>query len=176
MNKKILIIVHNDFEDTELVATRDVLLRKGIDVDLISMSGNINLVSAYKLEIKANDIIENVLLNINKYDALFIPGGSGVKNIDQSKNIDDVIEHFVLNKKIIGAICAAPILLAKRGILKDKRAICFPDDLLRDILRNNGTNIIDENVVVDGNIITGKDMKSSIEFGRQLSLLILNKK
>ena len=173
MNKRILIIAHNEFEDTELVATRDVLLRKGIDVDLISMSNNINLISSYNLKIETDDVIKNILPNINKYDALFIPGGRGVKNIDEAKEIDDVINHFKSNNKIIGAICAAPILLAKRGILENKNAVCFPDDELRKILKEGKANIIDKEVVVDGNIVTGRDMKSSINFARKLGDLIL---
>lgn len=175
MKKKILIIAHNEFEDTELVATRDVLLRKGIDVDLISMSNDVNIVSAYNLKIKCDNTIKNIFNNLDRYDALFIPGGSGVKNIDETKYIDEIIKYFILNKKIIGTICAAPTLLAKRGFLKNKNATCFSDDGLIKVLKDGKAKYLNKEVVIDGNIITGRDMKSSIEFGRELSNLILKK-
>ncbi len=173
MKKKILIVAHNEFEDTELIATRDVLLRKGIDVDLISLTNSIDLISAYNLKIKADDIIKNILSNLDKYDALFLPGGSGVKNIDNTKEIDEIINHFYVEEKIIGSICAAPILLAKRGVLKNKNATCFPDDKIVTLLKNNGVNVIDDEFIVDDKIITGRDMKASINFARKLSELIL---
>ena len=173
MSKKILIIAHDNFEDIELVATRDVLLRKGVKVDLISMTNKINIVSTYGLRVKADGIIKNVLPKLNEYDALFIPGGRGLKDIDETKEIDEIINHFSSNKKIIGTLCAAPIILAKRGKLENINATCYPEDFFKNILIEGKAIISDEEFVIDENIITGRDMKSSIEFAKQLSNQIL---
>ncbi len=181
MNKKVLIIASDGFEDVEMVATRDILIRNGFDVDVAFKSnGNLFATSSYNLKIKIELTFEKVLNKLNDYVALFIPGGPGVENIDLAKETDEIIKHFINEDKFIGAICAAPTILAKRGYLKDKKAICYPDSKLQKILIKNGSNLVSTKcnfseecaIVRDGKIMTGLDMKTSIRFGEEFSKFI----
>jgi putative intracellular protease/amidase len=82
-----------------------------------------------------------LMRELDKFDALFIPGGPGNDNVDKFEGLDQIIEHFVKENKVVGAICAAPTLLAKRGYLDGKKAICFNDKNLRQIMIDNGAII-----------------------------------
>ncbi len=173
-NKKVLVPLMNGFEETEYIAVRDVLIREGIDVDSVSLTGEKLLIANHNTTIGADFVYGKQVINLKDYDAIFIPGGLiGVEALDKSLEFDGILNDFVSNNKIIAAICAAPTLLAKRSILKDKEAIVFPDKKFIEILESNGANYIPEEThKVDGNIITGKDFASSILFGYAAANLI----
>ncbi len=181
MGKNILIIAGNGFEDTELFATRDIFIRKGHEVEMAFETNDEFVKSSYGIKIYVDNKLEDVISKLKDYDALFIPGGPGIENIDYANKTSEIISHFVDSNKYIGAICAAPTILAKRGVLKDKKSICYPDKSLQTIMIKNGANLVstkcnfDEecSVVVDGKIITGLDMKTSIKFGEIFSKEIL---
>ena len=182
MGKNVLVIAANGFEDVEMIAVRDILIRSGHDVDIASITRNDEdfITSLMGLRIKVDKKIENILGNLSKYDAIFLPGGPGTEKIDLSREIDEILEHFVKTNKFIGAICAAPTILAKRGYLKGKKAICYPDPKFQKILIKNGAKLVSTNctykddcaVVRDGKIMTGLEMKTSIEFGIQFANFI----
>ncbi len=173
-NKRVLVPLMNGFEETEYIAVRDVLIREGIDVDSISLTGEKLLIANHNTTIGADFVYGKQVISTNDYDGIFIPGGLiGVEALDKSTEFEGILNEFVANNKVIAAICAAPTLLAKRGLLKDKKAIVFPDKNLIDILVSNNANYIpDETHKVDGNIITGKDFSSSILFGYAAANLI----
>ncbi len=177
---KVLIIAGNGFEDVELIGTRDILIRNGHDVDVAFISDNDFVKSSYGMKIMIDKKIKDVIHELNLYDALFIPGGPGIDNVDYTEETDEIIEHFISKNKYVGAICAGPTLLAKRGYLKDKNAICYPDKKLQNILIKNGAKLVSTkcsfdqecSVVKDGKIITGLDMKTSLKFGEEFSNFI----
>ncbi len=175
-NKKVLVPLINGFEETEYIAVRDVMIREGIDVDSISLTGDKTILAAHNTRIGADFVFGKQIINVDDYDAIFIPGGGiGVANLDKSLEFDNILNEFAAKDKIIAAICAAPTLLAKRGLLKDKEAVCFPDKKLIAILEENGaTYLADEVSKVDGKIITGKDFATSILFGYAAANFINN--
>ncbi len=177
-NKKVLIPLMNGFEETEYIAVRDVMIREGIDVYSVSLTGEKLIVANHNTIIGSDLVFGNQTINVDEYDAIFIPGGLiGVENLDKSLHFDKIINDFFANNKIIAAICAAPILLAKRNMLKNKDSVVYPDKKLIQILKNNKVNYIeDKEFVISDNIITGKDMQSSIIFGYALSKFINNNK
>ena len=92
---------------------------------------------------------------------IILPGGMpGSTNLDKAECVEKYIKLALENDKLICAICAAPFILGKRGILKDKRATCFPG--FENQLE--GATVVDAGVVRDGNIITGRAMGSAHEF------------
>lgn len=153
-----LIILADGFEDVEAIATIDILRRSCITVDTVSLDNKIVITQSN------NKIVVDYLLKEiekNNYDFIIIPGGKAVFNVlDNNKEIEELIETFYKNKKIICAICAAPRLIAKKGYFENKRFTIFPN-CLDDY---TGGIQIDQGVVIEENIITAKAMYYSIDF------------
>ena len=168
--KNILILAFNNIEETEFVAPRDLLKRAGHNVDVIVMEDTNTVTSSQGLVMTFDTDRNTLLSNLDKYDMLVMPGGPGADQVDSHKDLDTVINHFINNNKLIGSICAAPGLLAKRGHLAGFKATCHlkanPD------LDNNGASRQEQNVVVDGRFITGNGVQASIEFGNKLVELL----
>ncbi len=177
MKKNVLIIASNGFEDVEMIAVRDILIRSGFEVDVSYFTDEEHVKSSYGLKIVVENKIRDTIKVLDKYDALFIPGGPGIENIDNSEYINDVLRHFISNDKHIGAICAAPSILAKRGLLKDKKAIVYPDKKYWTIFKKYGVIFStkecipgeDCSVVYDSKFTTGMNMQSSIKFGYEFA-------
>ncbi|MBE6675151.1 MAG: DJ-1/PfpI family protein, partial [Ruminococcaceae bacterium] len=105
-------------------------------------------------------------LDLNSpFDMIILPGGMpGSTNLDNSLVVDKMIKRAVNEDKFICAICAAPFILGKRGLLKGKRAICYPG--FEGQL--TGAKIVNQGVVRDGKIITGRAMGSAHDFGLEI--------
>ncbi len=177
-NKRVLVPLMNGFEETEYIAVRDVLIRQGIDVDSVSLTGEKLLKANHNTTIGSDLVIGKNPIIVSDYSGIFIPGGLiGVENLDKSLDFEKIINEFIAENKVIGAICAAPTLLAKRGFLKGKTATCFPDKKFIDVLNQNEVNYIDDEVfAIDENFVTGKDFASSITYGYELAKTINDSK
>jgi len=160
---KILILCVNKSEEIETIVPFDLLKRNEFEVDLVSMENTKELIFSLGTKITVNKLINEI--NYKEYDVLIIPGGTGYKTIDEHKLIDEIIEHFN-NKKVIGAICAAPTILAKRNILKNKKATCYYG--VRDVLIKNDCEFIDEQIVTYDNIVTARNATAAIYFANAL--------
>lgn len=153
-----LIILSDGFEDVEAIATIDILRRSGIVVDTVSLYNKI-VTTQSKNKIIVDYLLEEI--DETDYNFLIIPGGKAVFNVlDNNKEIEELIDKFYSNNKLICAICAAPRLIIKKGYLKNKKFTIFPnciDDYKGGIL-------LDQGVVVEDKIITAKAMYYSIDF------------
>ena len=99
------------------------------------------------------------------YDCLILPGGiPGTNNLEDSKDVQNAIDLFVNNNKLIAAVCAAPSILNHKGLLEDKKFTCYPGF-------ECGLTSTKEKAVQNGNIITGIGLGGTIEFA---SLIIKN--
>ena len=157
-----LIILVNNFEDVEALATVDVLRRSGIIIDTTSLD-NKDVITQSNNKITVDYLLNEV--NVNEYDFLILPGGKAVFNIlDNDKRIDDLVDYFYSNKKLICAICAAPRLIAKRGYFKNLKFTIFPGCLETEVLGKQTT----KGVVVEDYFITAKSMYYSIEFALEI--------
>ena len=160
-----LIILVNNFEDVEALATVDVLRRSGIIIDTTSLD-NKDVITQSNNKMTVDYLLNEV--NINEYDFLILPGGKAVFNIlDKDKRIDDLIDYFYHNNKLICAICAAPRLIAKRGYFKNLKFTIFPGCIDTEVEGKQVT----KGVVVEDKFITAKSMYYSVEF----ALEIINK-
>ncbi|MCF7926708.1 MAG: DJ-1/PfpI family protein [Candidatus Izimaplasma sp.] len=121
--KKILVLLADGFEDIEVVTPTDLLRRAKIKVDLVSIDKRLVTTSS-GTEIMSDMTIDTI--DENQYDMLFLPGGSGVKNLEKSSEVKKLITYFDQTKKFIAAICAAPSILGKMGLLKNRTFTCYP--------------------------------------------------
>lgn len=155
---KVLIFLAEGFEEIEGLMAVDLLRRAKIDITMVSMQETLFVTGAHGIEVKADKMFADIDENA---DMLILPGGMpGTSNLDKHKGLIKLLVKHNLENKMIAAICAAPSVLGKNGILKDKRATCFPGyeaDL-------KGSSYSDEKVVCDRNIITSKGLGTSIEF------------
>jgi len=165
--KKVSMFLTQDFETVEALAVVDILRRAGITVDTISISDSLDVVSAQKIAVKAEYLLNGY--DFNETDMIFLPGGPGITNYEKNKEFLSIVEEFFKKEKRIAAICAAPSILGHLGILEGKKATCFPGyekDLYKAI-------VVKEKVVTDGNITTAIGMGASIEMGLELVRILI---
>ncbi|MDR1435327.1 MAG: DJ-1/PfpI family protein [Puniceicoccales bacterium] len=154
--KSALIFLFPDFEEIEAISTIDVLRRGKMEVIVASLVGEKSIRGAHGISCEA-DVIG---IPEKNFDAIIIPGGSGVLRLRKDKILTKFIfEQYNLGK-LIAAICAAPVLLHDSGILEKHRYTChfsMVSELKNASLR--------ESVVSDGNVITARGPAAAINFG-----------
>lgn len=167
---KVLMLFADGFEDVEAIATRDVLVRAGIEVSDVKINENSQIVtSSHKMSLTGFLDFKNV--NSGEYSAIILPGGSrGVNNLLSSSEVDRLVKEFNDQHKWVCAICAAPMVLGQNNILKGKRFTCYPG--CETGIDGEYTG---EEVVVDDNIVTARSMLYSVPFGLKIIELLLTK-
>ena len=166
---KVLTFLTERFETVEALAVIDILRRADIEVKLISVSDNKYVESAQNIIVQA-DAAMNDISGCDKEDVLFLPGGPGHKLYYECDKLMDMLVKHNDNVGRIAAICAAPSVLGRLGILKGKKATCFPG--FEDMLEGARIEPADVRVVTDGNVTTSRGMGTSIDMGLELVRLI----
>ena len=157
-------------EEVECLATADVLIRAGVKVKLVSITGKKEVKGAHGFGIHADALLHEV--DPMKADLLFLPGGMpGTKNLMACKPLCDALVHADAAGKRLAAICAAPMVLGKLGLLKGRKATCYPS--FEQYLE--GAECVSEPVVRDGNIITGMGPGAAMEFALTIVDLLVGK-
>jgi deglycase len=155
-NARILIVASDGFEESELFGPRQILKERGATV--ILASPDMKPIQATVHDDPGKTIRPDLTIEQAKaqdYDALVLPGG--VRNPDHlrtNKAAIDLIEAFAAGGKPIAAICHGPWLLVEADLLRGKKATSWPS--IRTDLRNAGANVVDEDAVTDGNIVTSR--------------------
>ena len=159
------------FEETEMIVPADLLRRAGIEVCLVSITGELAVTGTHDLTITADKKYEEI--DFLDGDMLILPGGQpGTQNLCEYKPLQGLLKTWNDEGKRIAAICAAPTFLAKLGLLKGKRATCYPA-CEEQIL---GANISTETVVTDGNITTSRGVGTAIDFAVEIIRLLVDEK
>ena len=162
---KLLMLFVDRFEDTEAVATLDVLKRAGFEVITASVMNREEVLPKYVKAVLADAKIEN--LNYKEFDGLVIPGGPGSFQIMPNLTIvEELIRYFADNNKLVASICAAPHLVGKLGYFNNKNFTVHPGF---ENFCVGGRYLREKGVVRDGNFITAKSMYYSIEFGLEIT-------
>ena len=157
--KKVFIPLAEGFEEIETFAVVDILRRAGIDVVTAGLQGTI-VKSASNVKVIADKKLEEIN---NDYDAIVLPGGNpGYINLQKSQKIMNMVKDFDNKNKVVAAICASPTILAKLGLLEDKKATVFPG-LERELPRPRSAKVI-----ADGNIVTSQGPGTAIDFALKL--------
>ena len=146
------------FEEVEALAPLDLIRRAGLEIKTVGVGSKV-VVGSHGIPVTADITVDEFLDDTP--DMVILHGGMpGTKNLDANATVHKAIADAVKNDAYVCAICAAPFILGKRGILKGKRATCFPG--FEKYLE--GAEVVDAGVVRDGNIITGRAMGSAHEF------------
>ena len=153
----------DDFEEIEAFTVIDVLRRAEIEVVTAGLVSTV-VEGSHKIRAIADKKFSETS---DDFDALVLPGGPGHRKLANSQGVLNLIKDFNNKNKIIAAICAAPSVLARAGILEDKRATIYPG-MEKELPRPR-----DSNVVIDKNIITSKGPGTAMEFALEL-VKILN--
>lgn len=165
---KLVIFLADGFETCEALIPLDLLKRAGVEVETVSISDKYEVVSSHGVEVKADKLFEEI--DFEGYDAYFLPGGlNGTNNLFAHEELKKGLIEVSGRGKLISAICAAPSILGRIGILEGKRYTCYPG-----FEGDYGGEYTKEKAEVDGNIITGKGMGASIEFSRELIKFLLD--
>ncbi len=158
----VYLFLANGFEEIEALAPLDLLRRAGIEVTTVGVGGEM-IRGSHGIVVQA-DMPDTMYMD-TKPEMIILPGGMpGSKNLDESRIVDSAIKSAVRNDAYIAAICAAPFILGKRGLLEGKKAICYPG-FEKEL---TGAHICAEKVVRDGKFITAAGMGVAVDFGLKL--------
>lgn len=163
----IIVLLADGFEEIEALLPVDMLRRAGLEVKTVAISG-CEATGAHGITVKCDATVEDI--DLSTVEMAVFPGGMpGATNLDASPFTDRVISSVNKNGGRLAAICAAPLILGRRGLLRNKNATCYPGfegELI-------GAKICDKGVVTDGNITTARGMGVALEFAEQLISLTL---
>lgn len=152
-------------EEMEAVIIIDVLRRAKWDVVAAGVTGPVITASrgvSLVPDVAWSDIVPD------SFDVLVLPGGGpGTDNLKACHTVLDAVRSFVAKDKLVGAICAGPLVLQAAGVLANRRATCHPS--VRDKLV---TDSRDDRVVVDGNLVTSQAPGTAFEFSLTLVRLV----
>lgn len=163
----IYLFLANGFEEIEALTVVDFLRRVGVDVKTVAIGNELTVAGSHGITVVA-DILENDIEINNNLSAVVLPGGlPGATNLEKSKTVNDALEFCFANNKHIAAICAAPMVIGKKGYLDGKNATCYPG--FEKHLK--GAIINDVKVVTDNNITTGCGPGAAIQFALELARL-----
>jgi len=160
----IAILLANGYECVEAICPYNLLKRAGLDVRFVGLkeknvSGSCNV--SVCCAMTAAELIESG----ENIDMLVLPGGlPGATNLDEAPETDKLIEITEKCGGYFAAICAAPMVYGKRGMLKGKTATAFPE--FRKYLE--GATLAENNVARDGRFITAAGMGAAFDFGLEL--------
>lgn len=156
----IAIFLANGFEEIEALTVVDLCRRASLNIDMVSVTGELSVTGSHGIEVKADKLIAEV--DFDKMDMLVLPGGMpGTTNLEKTGALMEQIKSFNENKRFISAICAAPGVFGRAGILQGKKACVFPG--LEGELK--GADVQMTETTVDGHILTSRGMGTAIPFG-----------
>lgn len=158
----IYVFLADGFEELEALAPVDILRRGGLEVKTVGVNGK-TAAGAHKIPVVCDITAEEAVTD--GLEAIILPGGMpGTLNLEKSKYVGLFIDFAYNNGLYIGAICAAPSILGHKGLLKGKKATCFPG-FEKDL---DGAEFSDTPVVTDGKITTAYGAGAAFDFGFRL--------
>jgi len=158
----VLLPLADGFEEVEAVGLIDTMRRGGIEVRVVYLEDALHgalVTGANGISIQADMSIKNIISD--DFDMMVLPGGwGGTYALAENRRILELVKEFK-EKKLIGAICAAPYVLKKAGVLGDSYT-CYPG--AKDEINKSGYRD-DKKVIIDGNIMTSQGPGTAVCFG-----------
>jgi len=160
--KIVMIIAKRMFEESEYKYPREIFDHEGAEVTVASST--LSMATGGSLRVKPDLLIDDI--KVTDYDAIVFIGGFGVTEYFENPQAHRIARQALEMDKILAAICMAPRILANAGVLKGKRATCFPS--VKEDIKDNGAIVTGEMVERDGNIITGNGPGAATQFGEAI--------
>lgn len=160
---KALILVADGFEDSEFLYPLYRLQEEGIDVDVAGPETT-TFTGKHGYTADANMTFSQV--DTAEYDALVLPGGKAPETVRLDQDAIQITKNMVIARKVVAAICHGAQTLISAGVLDGRKATCWKG--IRDDLRAAGATYCDEQVVIDGNLITSRCPEDLPAFSRAL--------
>lgn len=168
--KRAVVLFAEGFETVEALMVVDILRRAKVEVIMASINEDEVVSSSHGVAVTMDVTMDE--LDLADYDAIVLPGGiPGTIHLGESEAVKKAVLQMNEEGKIVSAICAAPGVLGKHGLLKGKNACSYPD-YEKNLV---GATVLREPVVVDGNIVTSRGMGITMEFAFALLELLEGK-
>ena len=171
LKMKIYLHLAEGFEEIEALSVVDVLRRAKIDVETVSITGKKEVVGTHNIKVITDLLFDDA--DYSTAEMIILPGGMpGTTYLEKHKGLVEKILEFYRNGKWLAAICAAPSILGKLGLLKGKSATCYPgfENYLIDAVYS------EESVVVSDKIITSRGPGTAIYFALEIVKIIKSEK
>lgn len=160
---KVLIHLASGFEEIEAITTIDILRRADIDTEIVSICKCLQVSGAHGIEVRA-DVCQR-RADYENADMLVLPGGlPGSHNLADNEELGKNIQAHYDKGKWLAAICAAPLVYGRMGLLEGEEAICYPS--FEPELK--GATISEKAVVVSNKFITGKGPGVTMDFALEI--------
>ena len=156
--KKTALILTEGFEEVEALTTVDLLRRAQIVCDTVSLEDTETVRGSHGITVQVDAAFSDT--DFDSYDGIILPGGPGYVRLAASEALLDLLKKVYAEGKLTAAICAAPTVLAKAGLLEGKKAVCYPG--MEGQL--DGADAGKEPVAVDGTVITSRGVGTAIPF------------
>ncbi len=169
--KKTVVFLADGFEEVEGLTVVDLLRRAGIEVTTVSIKEDKQVTGAHGISVLADAVFGEV--NFEDKDLLVLPGGMpGTTNLGAHEGVASQVMKFFEEGRRVAAICAAPSVLGGLGILKGKKATCYPG--FEEKLLGAETTV--NRVEVSGNVTTSRGVGTAISFALSLIEQLVDKK
>jgi protease I len=155
--KKVAILAADGVEKVELEQPRSVLTENGAQVELLSLKTDDIQARNHDLEPAGTFRVDRPVsqASVGEFDALVLPGGTvNPDKLRLDSSAVSFVRDFVNSGKPVAAICHGPWTLVEAGVVAGRTVTSYPS--IRTDLRNAGGKVVDEEVVVDGNLITSR--------------------
>ena len=160
---RLLALIAPGFEEIEAVTVIDLLRRAEIEIITGSITLDRNVKGAHNINLVTDSILNT--LDVSKFDGVFLPGGQpGTNNLLQQEKVLDIVRTFAEKNKWVIAICAAPLVLKKAGVLKKRQITSHPTETAAF----DPKYYREKKVVREGNIITSRGVGTAIDLGLYL--------
>lgn len=157
---KALVVLAAGFEEIEAVTVVDILRRANVEVTVAGLTSNVTE-GKHGINVTPDTSIDEV--DVTDFDAVVLPGGNpGYQNLRKDPRVAAMVKKAFSSNKIVAAICAGPTVLSDAGILEGKACTIYPG--MEDELVNGGGRPKQDNVVVDGNIVTSRGPATAFQF------------
>ena len=168
---KVYIFFADGLEEIEGLTVVDMLRRAGIDISIVSISDTLSVTGSHKIRIEADMLLSDV--SEDDGCMFILPGGlPGTTHLGNNEQLCRMLQDAAAKGKYVAAICAAPSVLGKLGLLSGKKATSYPGFEAQ----LTGADCRTDRVVVDGNVITSRGMGTAIDFAAELVALLKGRK
>ena len=164
---KIAVFFAEGFEEIEALTVVDICRRAGISVEMVSVKEEKEVTGSHGICVNADKVFEEV--EFESLEMLVLPGGMpGRLNLVKHQGLMARLDDFYAAGKYVAAICAAPTVMGHRGMLKGRKACCYPG--MEEELA--GAEVVFEPVAISDHVITSRGMGCAIPFGLAITSIL----